>query len=464
MGERSMFSIDYVRELGTQFPLGIDTNHVGDSSLLTDGDNIDVTQNHYKPELAAINATLAANSASSGCGQATFAGQGPGSSQAAVQCYIDSVAGSSIVDFARNGLDSSNAYCGPFPCSTLYAGTGKPLQASFGGANPAVGSNVMYFPAGRSKYEAVHFMYHTSSALNPMKRVQKVDVNFAYTLSRYRTNIAEPSGSGGDYSILNVAEDYMRPHLGHFGASGLDRRHQFVLTPAVEMPHGPRISMIMLLGSPLPLSVSIPQLNGGGVPGEIFRSDVSGDGTVGDLLNGTFIGSTGKYSPTKVNNAIAYYNLNQAGNLTPAGNTLLAANLFGYTQLKTLGAVAPYISSCSPPSPACGLPGHWASATWLKTIDLRISWPFAVGEHAKIEPNFAVFNVFNLANYGGPGAQLSGVLDGAPGTSLNNSTTPGYCGNSTGYCTSRLDRVLPGSGTYANGAPRQMQFGVRVTF
>jgi hypothetical protein len=39
MGERGMFSADYVRELGTQFPLGIDTNHVGDAGYLTDGSN-----------------------------------------------------------------------------------------------------------------------------------------------------------------------------------------------------------------------------------------------------------------------------------------------------------------------------------------------------------------------------------------------------------------------------------------
>lgn len=461
MGERSVFSIDYVRELGTQFPLGIDTNHVGDSSLLTNGDNLDITQNTYVAELSAINSTIAANTLTNGiCPTATFAGGGPtNSSQAVVDCYMSKVGTASIVDFARQGLDSSNAFCGPFPCSAL----GK-QQASFGGANPAVGSNIMYFPSGRSKYEAVHFAYHTTSAANPLRRVQKIDVAVAYTLSRYRSNIAEPNGSGGDYSVLNVAEDYLRPHLGHFGASGLDRRHQFVITPTIEMPHGPRISVITLLGSPLPLSVSVPQMNGGGVPGEIFRSDLSGDGTVGDLLTGTFIGSTGRYSPTKVNDAIAIYNRYQAGNLTPAGFALANSTLFRSDQLSRLGAVAPYISSCPPPSPACGLPGHWAAQNWFKTVDLRLSWPFALGERAKIEPTFAVFNVFNLANYGGPGAQLSGVLDGSPGTSLNNSTKPGYCGSTTSFCTSRLDRALPGSGTYANGAPRQMQFGVRVTF
>jgi hypothetical protein len=75
-----------------------------------------------------------------------------------------------------------------------------------------------------------------------------------------------------------------------------------------------------------------------------------------------------------------------------------------------------------------------------------------------------VFNVFNWANFGGAGNQLSGVMNGAPGSSLNNASSAGYCGSSTGYCTSRLDRVLPGSGTYAIGAPRQLEFEVRITF
>jgi hypothetical protein len=161
---------------------------------------------------------------------------------------------------------------------------------------------------------------------------------------------------------------------------------------------------------------------------------------------------------------IANYNRNFAGQLTPAAGDLLGAQLFSRDQLHRLGAEAQLISSCTPPTPSCGLPGHPAQETWFKTVDLRFSWPFSYGERIKIEPNFSVFNVLNLANYAGPGGQLRGVLDGAPGTSLNNSSTSGICGNSTGFCTSRLDRVLPGSGNFANGAPRQMEFGFRVTF
>ena len=456
IGEHGLFSADYVRELGTQFPLGIDTNHVGDARFLTDGDNPDHTQNTYASELSAINATLAANPASAGCALAAFAGS---SSQAAVNCYLGTVPGASITDFARHGLDSSNAFCGPFPCSVL----GK-QQAAFGGVNPAVGSNVMFFPTGRSKYQALHLQYKTTLT-NPAKRVQHLDLAIAYAWSRYRTNIAERDGSGGDYSIMNVAEDYNRPHRGHFGSSGLDRTHQFTFTPTAELPHGLRLSMIAHLASPLPLSIYIPQQDGGGVAGEIFRSDISGDGTVGDLLP-SFIGSTGKYSTTKLTKSIAFYNGVFAGKLTPAGQDLLGSNLFTGSQLVSLGAYSPLIcSNLHTFGQACqALPGHSAEATWLKTVDLRLFWPLHIGERMLVEPNVSLFNVFNFANFGGAGGQLSGVLNGAPGSSLNNASSAGFCGNSTAFCTSRLDRILPGSGTYANGAPRQMEFGVRITF
>ena len=147
IGERGMFSIDYVREIGTQFPLGIDTNHVGDSSLLTDGTQSKPLLNTYQAELEAINATVSPEPPFGGgsglCSNVIplFAGS---SSQAAVNCYLAAVPGATITDFARHGLDSSNAFCGPFPCSVL--GTSRQQQASFGGINPAVGSNIMYFP------------------------------------------------------------------------------------------------------------------------------------------------------------------------------------------------------------------------------------------------------------------------------------------------------------------------------
>ena len=314
--------------------------------------------------------------------------------------------------FARHGLDSSNAFCGPFPCSVL----GK-QQAAFGGINPAVGSNVMYFPSGRSQYPALHLAFKTSMA-NPTKQVARLDMAIAYAWSRYRTNIAERDGSGGDYSLMNVAEDYNRPHRGHFGDSGMDRTHQLSFTSTADLPHRLRLSMIAHLASPLPLSAYVPQQDGGGVAGEIFRSDLSGDGTVGDLLPG-FIGTTGRYSTSKLTQSIASYNSSFAGKLTPAGTLLAASGLFTGQELVALGAYAPLIQP---------LPGHFAEATWLKTIDLRLNWPLHISERVMLEPSVSVFNVFNFANFGGPGNQLNGVLNGAPGSSLNNASSAGFCG------------------------------------
>jgi len=459
LGEHSMFSIDYVREIGTQYPLGIDTNHVGDASHL---DSV--------AALAAINATLSQKAP--GC---TPAGSAGSESQAAVQCYINAVPGASIIDFARNGLDSGNAFCGSFPCSVL----GLP-EPAFGGIHSTVvdpadptkvqhlGSNLMYFPTGRTKYVGVHATFRTSGD-HLARGIRHWDLAVSYTYSKYQSNVAAADGSGGDFSILSRAEDYIRPHVGHFGASGLDRRNMFTFVPTLDFPHGPRLSIITQLASPLELSARLPQLDGGGVAGEIFRTDATGDGTVGDLLPGTGVGGLGGYSGSDLGKAIAFYNNNYAGRLTAAGAALINPNgttpaLFTSDQLSKLGALYPFV--CAGPSqPGCpAVPGNVAQATWLKTIDMRLSWPFRVAERVRIEPNVSAFNVFNFANFGGAGRQLNGVLDGSPGSSLNSASSPGTCGNSNAFCTSRLDRILPGSGSYGLGAPRQVEFGVRIIF
>jgi hypothetical protein len=455
MGEHSSFSIDYVRQIGTQFPLGIDTNHVGDIKYLTDGHSTNPALNSYTAELAAINMTLQAKGLlGTLCPRATAAGA---SAQTAVQCYINNVPTASIVDFAQQGLDSSGAFCGPFPCSVLNkadttVNPAKPLKASFGGINPVVGPNVMFFPAGRSLYQGMHLTFRTSG-YQAARGVRHWDLALSYTFSDYKSNVASRDGSGGDYSLMPIAQDYNRPHLGNFGPSGLDRRHMFSFTPTFELKHGARLTMVMQFASPLPLSLYLPMQDGGGVAGEIFRTDVSGDGTVGDLVPNSHLGSPGRYTNQDVSKVIAVYNSTFAGKLTPAGTTLVNAGLFSGQQLAALGAVMPTLQNNVDGTP-----------TWLKTIDLRFSWPFHIGERFVLEPHANVFNVLNLANFGGAGRQLSGVLDASPGTSLNNATVSGVCGAATAFCTSRLDRITAGSGTFGIGAPRQIDFGVRVTF
>ncbi len=456
-GEHNVLTVDYVRQIGTQFPLGIDTNHVGDARYLADGSNPDITQNTYQTELNAINATLQSNIASAGCTPATSAGS---SSQTAVNCYLANVPSASITDFARNGLDSANAFCGPFPCSVL----GLP-EAAFSGIhavqNPAnarqllhLGSNVMFFPTGRSKYQAVHVAFKTGGGL-PVRAVRHVDLAVSYTYSKYESNVAAADGSGGDFSLLSVAEDYRSPHIGNFGAAGLDRRNQFTIAPSFDLLHGLKLSVLAYMASPLSVSARLPQLDGGGAPGEIFRTDATGDGTVGDLLPGTKIGGLGGYSGSSLSTAVNFYNSNYAGRQTAAGQKLVSANLFTSNQLSKLGAVYPFLQS---------VPPNAAQATWLKTVDLRLSWPIRIGERVRIEPSVSAFNILNMANFSGAGRLLNGVLDGSPGSSLNNATSSSTCGTVAGQCTARLDRIVAGSGTYGLGAPRQLEFGFRIVF
>jgi hypothetical protein len=99
---------------------------------------------------------------------------------------------------------------------------------------------------------------------------------------------------------------------------------------------------------------------------------------------------------------------------------------------------------------------------WLKSLDLRLARPIRFTEAVAIEPSVSMFNVFNFANFDAPSLQLSGVLDASPGRAVNNATK--NCGSIPGICTARASRVGPGSGVFSLGAPRQLEFGFRVTF
>jgi hypothetical protein len=128
--------------------------------------------------------------------------------------------------------------------------------------------------------------------------------------------------------------------------------------------------------------------------------------------------------------------------LTPAGQALVSAGLFTQAQLVALGAVKDTL-----PAPVVGAVGN----DWGRGLDAKISFPFKIKEHITIDPSFAFFNLLNFANFGGAGG-LSGILNGAPGSA-------GY----TLY-NQQGNRVGLGSGVFQSGAPRQIEFGLRVSF
>ena len=433
----TVLSVDYVHNLGTHFLLGIDANHVGAARNLNVGNAV-----------AAINATIAGT----GCAAATGAGA---SSQAAVNCYLAARPTATIVDFASNGLDSS----GTLPSAT----------AAFPGTNPAVGLGEMFFPIGDSRYDGLQVNLR-SNVQHPFPGVAQMNLVFSYALSRLDSNYPYQSAVGGynsgDQDFENPAVDWDNPNK-YFGPAAQDRTSQFSFGPIFQIAHrGPLVSFIGHFGSPLPLTLVLPQLPGG-QPGEILRTDVTGDGTVGfpageggDIVPGSNVGSFGRsITPSNLNAFIAKYNANSAGKLTPAGQALVSANVFTEAQLVSLGAITPTLDAA--PSGNVGM-------GWLRSVEFRFAWPIKVKERFTIEPSITAFNIFNFANFDTSSNSLSGILDSsqigvaAPGVAVNNVT--GFSANCPSGTCRAGDRIGPGSGVFSLGAPRQLEFGLKVSF
>jgi Carboxypeptidase regulatory-like domain len=429
----TLFSADYVRNVGTHYLIGYDTNHVGDSTHL----NTNAAVN-------AINNTLGSNPLSLGCAPAVSAGA---SSQTAVNCYLAAVPGASIADFAGHGLDSGGQFLAGAPASLF--GLTPDTGAAFPGINPLVGRNTMFFPAGRSLYSGVQVSLRTHLT-NPVRGVLGGSLQFSYTHSSFRSNFA---GGLADQDQLPLAADFNHP-LAFFGSASQDRKNQFALGSLLDLPRGIRLGLVAQVASPLPQTLFLPA--SGGVPGEIFRTDVTGDGSFGgqsqtgagsygDILPGTNIGSYGRaVKDTTLSTVIQSYNTNFADQLTPAGQALVTAGLLSRSQLIKLGANTPSIAS--PP------PGTVGPA-WLKTFDLTLARPFRMGDRFVVEPSVSAFNILNFANFDGPGNRLSGILNGTAGAV-----------NGTSASDRITDRIGPGSGVFTLGAPRQIQFGIRLTF
>jgi hypothetical protein len=269
----------------------------------------------------------------------------------------------------------------------------------------------------------------------------------SYTLSRYDANGTSTSAGDGDF--VNNAYDFDNP-LHAFGPNALDRTHLVSVGAVLDLPYAARLGLTSHYSSAAPLALTLPQA---GTPGEIFRTDVTGDGTVGDILPGTNVGSFGRSVKAEdLNNVITAYNNNDAGKLTPAGQALVSANLFTQAQLVALGAVTPTL--------ALAPPGQ-VGLSPLFTFDVHISWELRLAkamhflpERVILEPQIALYNVFNFHNYDPFGNELSGVLTGAPGTA--NGTTRADRGN----------LITPGSASGVNwyAVPRQAEFGVKLSF
>jgi hypothetical protein len=419
-------SADYLRNVGVHTLLAVDENHVGDAGFLD-----------QTGASAAIAATLGM------CGAASI-------DAAIANCHINNGDGTftnrpaTIADFANNGLTDGNFWTGGFP-----VGAG---QIAFPGKNPAFGQVQFLEPVGRSVYNGLQVKL-TADLKSPFRAVRYFNAQVAYSLSRFNSGAQ-------DIDFINNAVDYDNPGR-FFGPNGLDRTHQLSAGVVMELPAGVRLNMITHWYSALPQTITFAAPGAGE---DIFQFDTVGDGqTTLAPVPGSNIGSFGRdIKAGDLNSFLQKYSDMFGNQLTPAGQSLVSAGLFTQAQLQQLCAVTPSLSpmgNCAAAEPQLQLtpaPSGNIGNDAFFTFDLRLGWtirPIRKWENFRIEPQAAFYNLFNRHNYNGPDAVLAGTLDGGS-TSINGATKATRLPLLTGL----------GSGVFALGAPRSMEFGIKATF
>ena len=417
-------SVDYVHNATLKIPLVIDVNHVGAARYL----NIAAAQ-------AAIAATLA------GCGATSIAqAAAPGG------CPTGSGANgnATIVDFASNGLDSSGQYTGGYPISF----TGQ-APAAFAGRNPNVGLGKFILPVGRSGYDALQAVLRQQAA-HPAPGIQSANFQISYSFSRIVNPIS--GGSSEDQFFNSSPWDYDDPNR-FLGRSALDHTNELSFGGGVNVKYGLAINVIGHFYSAPPTSLTLD--NSSGAPGEIFRTDVTGDGTTGDLVPGTGPGYyMHQVKGSGLNRLINTYNATNAGQPTPAGNALIAAGLVSITDLQALNAVQ---------QPIATVPTTPLNNSAFRAFDTNVAYPIHLSklrEGLTITPTFAMYNVGNLSNFHDLTGQLINQTNngGAIGATNNFLNGPNNVQVANGV------RVQRGSGTFAQGSPRTSEFQLHIEF
>jgi hypothetical protein len=399
-----VLSVDYLRNITTHSLLSIDQNHVGDTRFFNK---------------AAAQSAIAATLSSFG---ATTINQAI-------------AAGATMVDFANNGLTSPGLDFGGV-CPTTYG-------CAFPGINPAAPEIPELEPIGRSVYNGLDVKL-TDRVAHPVPGFRNVNLQIGYSLSRFINPGGVNPGNGpgnSDQDFVIGAVDQRNP-LGFSGPSLLDRTNQLSFGIISDLVGGFQLSMIGHFYSGLPITLQVP--NTGVGPGEIFRTDFTGDGTVADILPGTFIGSFNRsISTSQLPAVIANYNATVANQATPAGQVLIQNGLFTLAQLQALGGVAPTVSL--PPTGEVGVGP-------LRDFDVKFGWIHKFGDRFEINPNVGIYNTFNFANFDLPPNIISGLLTGSPG-SINGTTQADRVTN----------RVGLGTGVFGLGAPRSIEFGLTIS-
>jgi hypothetical protein len=400
---------EFVLVHGYDFPLSVDENHIGSA-----------VAGNFDTAVAA--SAIAQANASVGCAP----------SLAGTDCAIAN--GATIATYGSFGLGSG------------YAAQGY----AFRGQNKNFGQMLFNEHKAYNNYKGVnlrldaHFGRPSRDYLSWMNANT---INFAYTIGSNTGNLRTGGTGTGDPAAFANTWDNTSP-LKYNGPDVVDRKNMLTFASITELKKGFVFSQITHWYSALPQNILIPSAYSGcqGGPEEIFCSDVTGDGTVNDLLPTAGAGAFGRSvkGGSGLNSVINKYNSLDAGKPTPAGNLLVSQGLISATQLQSLGGVMPNLSDA--PTGEVGL-------DLLLLTDVRLAYHHSFfSEKLTVEPSFDAFNIFNRTSYDPPGNLLNGNLYGTVGSI--NGTLPGQ----------RTNVRQRGSGTFEQGARRQMQAGLRLSF
>jgi hypothetical protein len=289
---------------------------------------------------------------------------------------------------------------------------------------------------------------------SPVRAVEAATFQVSYAIARF----ASPAQ---DQDFFSLPTDNDNPSK-FSGPNGLDRRHQISFGGTFDLPFLTRLSLIGHVYSSLPQSLFLPQLTHGG---EIFATDWIGtglgSGSPGEPVPGTEIGQFGH--STNVGNMqtlINNYNLRYAGTLTPSGHQLVDNGVMTSTDMSLMGWVMPQLPL---------VPGNATNFGWLKDFDFKVRWPIKVRDRLTLEPSVSIFNIYNLSNAFLPGNLPlenlipSNLTCGQTGNCAATLLAPNVVGGVTSQSITPF-RATFQSGTFALGAPRQIEFGMRVEF
>jgi len=236
------------------------------------------------------------------------------------------------------------------------------------------------------------------------------------------------------------------------GRSDIDHTNELSFGGSIGIKYGLQVGLIGHFFSAPATSLTLD--NTAGNTGQIFITDVNGDGVGGDLVPATNPGAFMHAVKGKgLNSLINQYNATQAGTLTPAGQALVSAGLMTPNQLSALGgvqqAIAPQPQNDPIPNPA------------FRSFDFNATYPIKLKflGNLSINPGVAMYNVFNMSNFSDQFGTLLNTADAAP-----NPTLPtGYVNTTTPGAQEKL-RINRNSGTFDQGGPRSTEFQLMIKF